>query len=182
MNLPLPQKLRPRIPLTKPIGKVLNFKMEEQVCSRWCWAATAVSVRRHFRNDTKMTKCLVAGKVLGRDDCCEPGLCRNRLSVAHNSCNVVKELSVALHTLDHLRKKRKGPATFGEIAVEIDDGLPLCAAVKFDKNAHFFTIVGYNSSNGNIYVANPSDGSRSVIPFSRFPLSGKWVYSYWTKK
>src|SRR5260370_32822060 len=48
----------------------LDFNMQPQTQTNWCWAATSTSVSHFYRPASTWTQCLVANGDLGHNDCC----------------------------------------------------------------------------------------------------------------
>ena len=56
-----------------PSWASVDFTMQHQQQSKWCWAATSTSVAHFFKPSTGWTQCKVANHIKGRTDCCGSG-------------------------------------------------------------------------------------------------------------
>ena len=178
----------------------LNFSIQRQEHSEWCWAAVAVSVERFFDPHSKLKQCEVANKVLPKAHppiplppsdcgCCCHCCCDPR------SCNKPAELERALKEIYKWRltlKQRSIPApsnvkpvtpptivstgtlTFEEVCREIDNRRPIGVGITWDSGGgHFVVIRGYrllSSGARQVYVADPLNPS-SLVDFDEFTFS-----------
>jgi hypothetical protein len=163
---------------TIPAWFELDFDMQHQTHSKWCWAATSTSVSHFYDPHSKWTQCKVANKIKGRSDCCGAG--------AGGPCNEGDSLSDALEVVGHLREQIGEPALFSDIAAAIADGHPYCARIAWSGGgAHFMALVGYDGSEGrHLTIADPISGV-SVYPYEEYEHAyrhtGTWTDSYSTK-
>ncbi|MGY3233213.1 hypothetical protein ACVMAJ_000103 [Bradyrhizobium sp. USDA 4448] len=114
--------------------KALNFHLEYQEKTNWCWAALAVSVAKTYASSGKYSQCEIANGELGRTDCCKKD--------KDEPCNVFGYLMSSLNRLDrfeqwNVRRPEKSErlrlqvryAIQAEARSEIDQGRPLCARI-----------------------------------------------------
>jgi hypothetical protein len=171
----------------------INFSIQQQQQSEWCWAAVAVSVERFFNPASKLTQCEVANKVLPieypanhlpKSDCgcccqccCDPG-----------SCDEPAELELALQLIHKWRTTldqsvmSPGTLTFEEVCREIDQRRPICVGITWDSGGgHFVVVRGYrllSSGARQVYVADPLNPS-SLLDFDEFTSAymgdGEWT-------
>src|SRR5204863_1759343 len=78
----------------------LDFSMQHQQQTNWCWAAVSTSVALFFNPSSGWTQCAVANGELNRNDCCGAG--------ASGPCNVYGYLDTALTRVGHLDHKATG--------------------------------------------------------------------------
>jgi hypothetical protein len=154
--------------------KRLNFAMQRQQKTNWCWAAVAVSVSKFFKTNTKWIQCRLVNAELGRNDCCGQGEKEN--------CNRVYYLDRALSKTDNLDSWSSGAGNLGHVMQAVEAGRPLCARVKWsDGGGHFLAIDGYNRDLDMIAVDDPwfgaSDWVLSVFQTSYWG-SGTWTDRY----
>ncbi len=71
----------------------LDFWMQHQQQTNWCWAAVATSVSHFFNPASTWTQCAVANGELNRNDCCGSG--------ASGPCNVYGFLGSSLTRVGH---------------------------------------------------------------------------------
>jgi len=117
--------------------QLLDFSMQLQNQTNWCWAAVAASVGAYFAAAGAMLQCDVANGELGRTDCCGGG--------AAGPCNVYGLLASALNRVGHLRLwGYKKKATLAQIHSEIDALMPVCfRTASAGGGAHFIAVIGY---------------------------------------
>src|ERR1700719_1931391 len=101
---------------TKGQSHRLDFCIQHQRHSNWCWAAVATSVALFYQPAGKWTQCVVANSALGRKDCCRKG--------AGGTCNVIGHLQNSLTVVGHATAPPHvaGTAGFDRAQVEIDGG------------------------------------------------------------
>ncbi len=153
----------------------LNFTMQHQTETEWCWAANSCSVGLFYDSDSGWTQCKVANKTLNRTDCCDnPGSA---------DCNKAYYLNMGLDTVGHWSQWTQGKATMSQVESEINGGRPLCFRIAWNAGgAHFIAIYGYSGE--NINLGDPWYGN-SIQPYSTLTSTyhggGTWTGSYWTK-
>lgn len=158
--------------------RMLDFTMQPQDQSNWCWAAVAASVARFFKRSSTVTQCAVANGQLRRDDCCAGG--------ASGPCNVYGLLASSLHRVGHLQRWAVGKrATLAELTAEIDQARPLCLRVAwFMGGAHFLAVSGYLAGSELVAVEDPWWG-QSDVPYdilrTSYQDAGRWTDSYYTE-
>ena len=52
-----------------------RFELETQKKREWCWAAVSAGVHGYLSGQAGLTQCEVAGRLLGKDCCTDPGSC-----------------------------------------------------------------------------------------------------------
>ncbi|WP_025129608.1 papain-like cysteine protease family protein [Pseudomonas sp. PH1b] len=154
-------------------GTRLNFSVQQQTMSNWCWAALSASVGNYYGTGS-WTQCGVANAELGRNTCCgQPG-----------PCNVYGYLDSALRTTRSYGGMREDRMQMPAIENQLGMGRPVglrCAW--YGGGAHFLTI--YGSDGGYILVADSIYGY-STRALNNFPGSynggGNWTHTYFTRK
>lgn len=154
----------------------LDFWMQHQQQTNWCWAAVATSVSHFFNPASTWTQCAVANGELNRNDCCGSG--------ASGPCNVYGFLGSSLTRVGHHDHTTSGTATFAQVQAEVDGGRPLCARTAWSGGgAHFLAIIGYRSLGQMLAVDDPWYG-KSDVSYTTFLTSyqgsGSWTHSYYT--
>ena len=157
---------------------LINFTMQHQQQTNWCWSATAASVAVFFDSATSWTQCSLANAELGRNDCCGTG--------ASGACNVGWYLDLALRRADdHLSSMLSRSASMLEIKTEIDSDRPMCLRVAWQGGgAHFLAIDGYNRDLDMLSVDDPWYGASDVTAStlrSSYQGTGTWTHTYWTQ-
>jgi peptidase C39-like protein len=173
----------------------LEFHLEEQECSEWCWAATAVAVGKFYHDPARpQQQCQFVSQVLqlGKNCCeecdCTPG--------SFEPCNQSQNLGFALDQIGHGRDGTDGLSTmqFSEIQDEINTGHPICVSIEWQEPAapgHAIVIYGYDEVKKLLFIADPKapSGTPITIPFDDFtypefggPGRGSWKAAFRTLK
>jgi len=155
----------------------LDFMMQHQQQTNWCWAAVSTSVALFYDPASTWTQCLVANGELGRTDCCGTG--------ASGPCNVYGYLDTSLSRVGHLDHWAGGTATFAAVEGEVDGGRPLCLRTAWSGGgAHFLAIIGYRILQNMLAVDDPFYG-KSDVSYTTFLTayqgSGSWTHTYYTE-
>ena len=153
----------------------LPFTMQQQEMENWCWAATSTSVSHFYDSSSAWTQCAVATDCLAPERCCD----------APRPCDVQHRLDLALQTTANLRGMVDSDIPFADLSAEIDGGAPVCCHIKWPGvGGHFVAVVGYDSANEDVDIADPYYGP-STIPLSTllsaYHGTGRWGYSYLTR-
>ncbi|MGE8414117.1 MAG: papain-like cysteine protease family protein [Pseudomonas sp.] len=151
----------------------LNFNIQQQTQTNWCWAALSASVGNYYRTGS-WTQCGVANAELGRGTCCsQPG-----------PCNVYGYLDSALRTTGSYGGMREDRMQMPAIENQIGMGRPVglrCAW--YGGGAHFLTIYGIDG--GYVLVADSIFGYSTRV-LNSFPGTynggGNWTHTYFTRK
>lgn len=164
----------------------IEFEMQEQCHSNWCWAAVAASVATYYNQGRVVRQCEVADLDLKRDDCCQHPC--GEEGVDFNVTNVLASPLNRLRCLERYARKKR--ATADEVLEELTAERALCARLVWrDGGAHFVTIVGcWRDAEGNvILVLDDPFWGRSEYSYDGFAehyqlLSGKWTDTYFTTR
>ena len=68
-----PVTFAPAAAKSAPTWHLLDFKIQTQQQTNWCWLTAALSVHRWFDRTSQLTQCQVAGHMLNRADSCTNG-------------------------------------------------------------------------------------------------------------
>lgn len=172
----------------------VEFEMQRQCHSSWCWAAVAASVSNFYRKPPDITQCRLANIELHREDCCSV------------DCNVDDVEFNQPHTLPLNRVGclgrwvRDERATREQLQQELAAGRPVCARVLWSAGevdnglpsgvggagAHFVTIVGYLPGADKVAIEDPWLGPTHEVGYDQFcthytDARGKWIDTYYTK-
>jgi len=156
----------------------LDFVMQPQMQSQWCWAATSSSISKFFEPTSTWTQCAVASACLGQT-CCNPA--------PSSSCNVKGQLEQALGHTGNLNHHHWNPLPQPEIEQELSAGRPVCCHIQWigSGDGHFVAVVGYDNANDDVDVADPLYGD-SMVPYPTFVANyrgnGAWDYTYHTQQ
>jgi hypothetical protein len=160
---------------TYPID--LNFTMQTQEQSNWCWAGVSNSVSHFYDNASTWTQCSVANTQLGRNDCCGAG--------ASGACNVYGYLDKGLQEVGHFDHIDSGTTSYGTLRDQIRNGRPVGIRIAWSGGgAHFIAAVGADPGDF-VLVGDPGGGSVSLVAYntlkSSYNGSGTWTNTYYTK-
>jgi Papain-like cysteine protease AvrRpt2 len=160
----------------------LNFKMQDQEQSEWCWAAVAASTSMHYDPNSGWTQCKVAGAELQVQNCCQDPL--------PAACNKRWRVHSALRTTKNLTRFTTNAEKFSVVQHEIDSQRSLCARIgwKGSNSGHFVVIDGYDDSGGLqlLTVRDPNAKVRTAIVnyatlVKGYQGSGVWTDSFFTQ-
>ncbi len=160
-----------------PPERLLDFSMQPQKETEWCWAAVSTSVSLFYEQTSAWTQCTVVNSQLGQTTCCTQG--------SSTTCNVASYLTPALQLVGHLAHDFGRALSMAEIAVEIDAGRPVALCIDWTGGGgHFVVIDGYDETAGTVDIKDSLFGA-STEPLSQFPASyqggGTWSWTYLTR-
>jgi len=171
----------------------INFAMETQDQSNWCWAAVASSVERYYAPQSKWCQCRFASAMAKKTklrvaDC---GTCKKAKRLP-KTCNQPWYLHRALKLVGRLAGKPKHkPISFSQIRKQIKKRRPVCLMIRWGAgpDAHFVVISGcQETSSGKQYVdiEDPFAGSSTWL-YDEFRSNyqyakGSWVATYPVRK
>lgn len=161
-------------------SSILNFNMEAQTQSNWCWAATSKSVSFFYSALLNpWTQCKIASSELGQTCCTSP---------VPGPCNVPWYLDKALTRTKNFVELKGGTMTWEAVKAQIDAGLVVGTRIGWSGGGgHFMVIYGVSKVLNTKYfhIDDPIYG-KSVLTVSQFSSnyqgSGSWTHSYITKK
>lgn len=161
------------------VSRAIEFDIQFQQRTNWCWAAVAASVSRHFNSNTRWTQCQLANAEFSKSDCCN----RENCDRGHN-------LELALKRTGNFKSISYGSGNLGHIIPEIDAGHPLCAKIEWrGGGSHAIVITGYNIMTDYIMIKDPIEdfaGKAGIwIPLSilqkNYQGIGVWIERYKVK-
>lgn len=153
----------------------LDWEVEYQQQTNWCWAAVATSVNHYYTRSSVPTQCEVVNGVLRRTDCCS--------SPDSGNCNVPYYLDRALGYLNNLQSV--GPqGTYQQAAQAISSSTPLCIRIGWSGGGGHFIAVNGVQDNNLISITDPWYGD-SMVTFDTlvngtYQGSGRWTHTYFT--
>ena len=158
----------------------LNFAMQAQLQSQWCWAATSVSVSSYYDSGAAWTQCSMVNAEKGLTTCCEDG--------SSEPCNAPNVLSAPLRRADVLDRMQQGSVDYDVIRREIDAGRPVGLRLEWsDTNTGHFVVIEGCQSSGDERVAleDPLAGAFD-LPFTTlteglYQGTGTWTHTYLTR-
>jgi len=160
-----------------PVDVVLNFSMQKQTQSNWCWAATSTSISHFYHANSTWTQCKVANDQLGRSDCCGSG--------AGGPCNVYGYLDDALQSVGCFASMNSSTTSWSDIEAQVLQGRPLGIRVAWSGGgAHFIAATG-TEDNSLVWVSDCGSGTTSLVDYNTlknsYRGSGSWTHSYFTQ-
>jgi len=159
-------------------GNPINFTMQQQQQTQWCWAAVSTSINLYYHPASGQTQCAVANVEMNQTTCCQNG--------SSAQCNQPWFLDQALQIVGNLNAWSPGKATFFTVKTEINNCRPFCLRIAWNGGGgHFVTVYGYSTiPQQRLNIADPWYGS-SVVPYTPFPSryqgGGTWTDNYTTK-
>lgn len=156
----------------------LNFVMQMQQQTQWCWAATSASIDHYFNAGSHVTQCDLANQVHGQTTCCANG--------STPQCNQAATTGNVIQSLGHLRNQVEAPQPFNTVDAEIMANRPLgCRIVWSGGGAHAVVISGVgDTGNPLVTVRDPWYGT-SYIDIGTFTSSyqgsGSWPRTWFLK-
>ena len=157
----------------------LDFAMQHQKQTEWCWAATSVSVSAYYDPRTSWTQCSMANAEKGLTTCCDDG--------SGDACNAPNRLDLPLARAGVLDHKQTGPLDYDDVRREIDAGRPLACRIGWScGGGHFAVIDGYRSSGGEwVSIDDPwysaCDVEVSTLVEGTYQGRGTWTHTYFTR-
>ncbi len=163
-----------------PRWKRLDFTMQHQQQTQWCWAATSVSVRLFYRPFSGWTQCRMANAEKGQTTCCTTG--------SSPACNQPHVLDAPLDRVDCLDRMQAGTVGYATIRAEINAGRPLAWRIGWSGGGgHFAVIEGYRINRGQwVAIDDPwygaSDVALTTLTGGTYQGTGTWTHTYFTQR
>lgn len=158
----------------------INFVMQQQAQTNWCWAAVSSSVAAFYNAASTWTQCKIVNPEMGQADCCTNG--------SSSPCNQPWYLDKALTRVGHFASITAGAKTTAQIDTILGNNTPLGVRVGWaGGGGHFLALSGRYTSGTTDYVTavDPWYGKSEVV-YNTFKTqyqgSGTWTHSYQTKK
>lgn len=166
------------VALLRPTWQRLNFNMQAQQQTNWCWAAVATSVALFYNPSSTWTQCTLVNAELGETTCCSNG--------GSAACNKPWYLDKALQRVGQLDSWSSGAMSFANVRAEIDNSRPLGVRIGWSGGGgHFVVVDGYlNDASQQVAIEDPWYGASdmSYTAFSSsYQTSGSWSHSYETQ-
>ena len=154
----------------------LNFNMETQQQTNWCWAGVSKSVASYYDSASTWTQCMIADGEKGQTTCCTDG--------ASAACNSYGTLDTSLARVGHFDRWVGGAATYGDVLGQMRIGRPVGARTAWSGGgAHFVCIIG--TVGGDMYAVDDPISGKSDVSENAFRTmylnSGTWTDTYYTR-
>jgi hypothetical protein len=161
----------------------LNFRIQKQYLTNWCWAATASSISHYysqFNNAFFWRQEDIGAQLLGMPFC---RTTPDRLG-GLPQCNQQADLITALRITQNFNGWQNNPVTLNALYNEVNNFRPVCCQIFFAEHnlSHFVTVFGYNGN--NIVLGDPQVGNYEVDynAFLANYRSGQWIRTYATTR
>ncbi len=155
----------------------LNFSMQAQTQTNWCWSAVSVSTSKFYNSASQWTQCSLANQQLGQSTCCQNG--------GTTACNQTWYLDRALTETDNLDAWQNGTVTQQILEGEIVRRFPVGVRIGWSGGGgHFVIVDGATTSNSTVHVEDPIYGTSDIAYStlaSSYQGSGSWTHTYFTK-
>ncbi|UGT61257.1 papain-like cysteine protease family protein [Nocardia asteroides] len=158
----------------------LNFRMQHQEQTMWCWNAATVSTAAFYDAASTWTQGKLANAELGRNDCAV-------VAGAVSPCNQGRWPDTALTRIGRLKERVNTSLTDLQLAGELARNAPVVVNISWrGGGGHIVALRGRSVIGGQDYVsvADPWEGDSDVAyeEFRDFYLGdGIWNVSYKTK-
>lgn len=171
------------------VDQNLNFVMQHQSQTNWCWDAASVSIAAYYTPNTAWTQCTLANTVFGRGDCCN--LDANGVSVCNWGCWPDAAPSAnnpgPLQAVGHYTKTLTSALTPAQLGAQIANSAPVVCNISWaGGGGHIPVLRGRSLVNGidHVSVGDPwyGDSDQTYNTFkTAYQGSGTWDHSYPTK-
>jgi Papain-like cysteine protease AvrRpt2 len=163
--------------------KRIEFTVQHQLQTQWCWAAVSVSIADFYETPTAWTQCKLVSAQFGSNGCCDNG--------ASEECNRPWYVDRALTSLGaFLGWERVTPSDFvasllpSTVTADISAQRPVGVGIAWDGGGgHAIVIDGYQTDGAMVAVEDPWEGSAD-LPVSllhRYLGTGRWVDTFRTQ-
>ncbi|WP_226468939.1 papain-like cysteine protease family protein [Luteimonas panaciterrae] len=168
-----------------PVTKKLDFPMQAQAQTQWCWAAVSSSVADFYRPsgtepNPDFTQCRLAGWAFAPpgkpDECCKDG--------GSSTCNKPYKTRLGLQHVQHLHETLEHRLSFEKIQEEIVGGRPIGVSIGWTSGGgHAVAITGYSTIDNVQYirVQDPGGATKKLVRLTSFPSGGTWRRTFTTQ-
>jgi len=174
--------------LFRSLGKVsgvsshdqVDFPIQRQLMSNWCWAACTVSICTFYEDGTNEDQRQFVADTLGNPICSS--------DADLDICNETFDFGIALDNVGHLTEKVDSVLTITQLKNALNQGVVGCQLEIPGIGGHVVVAVQARTTGNNVFVqvADPSDGSLLIMPYAELKngyrgTGGSWIRSYLTK-
>ena len=159
----------------------INFAMQHQEQTYWCWAASTVSVAKYYNSAAPWSQCTLANAEFSRNDAC---VAAGQVS----PCNWGNWPDSALQRVGNLNQRVNGALTTVQLGAEIAKSAPVALNVSWrGGGGHILALRGRSLGNGveHVSVGDPwyGDSDWTYDAFrNNYQGAGTWDVSYKTKR
>lgn len=157
--------------------RILNFRIEPQGKSNWCWVACASSIANFYRLSGGWNQCRLVNLDFNQTICCNNGT--NGLP-----CNNGGDLGRILGKLG-LLARRAGQLSYAEIERELLASRPIGMHIAWRTGGEHVMVLTGCQSGQMVRISDPSgNGSHSWVPYTQMinNTGYNWTGSALTKK
>ena len=159
----------------------VNFQVQQQLQTQWCWAAVSASVAAYFDPATPWSQCQVASAEWNGAPCCAQG--------DSWVCNQPNVLNRPLDRVGHLRQYAQSYMVPDAVAAEMRAGLPVPIRIGWRSGGgHFVAINGIEMTNLGVQlmVTDPIYGQSVILGDALLhngymSAGGSWTDTYAVK-
>jgi hypothetical protein len=155
----------------------LNFSMQPQTQTNWCWSAVSVSTSKFYNFSSQWTQCALANQQLGQSTCCQSG--------GTTACNQTWYLDKALTETGNLDNWQSGTVSEQILEGELIRTFPVGIRIGWSGGGgHFVIVDGATTSNSTVHVEDPIYGTSDIAYStltSSYQGSGSWTHTYFTR-
>lgn len=155
--------------------KELDFNIQAQQQSNWCWAAISVSMTKFYNSNSQLEQCSLVNNRLGRTDCCQDG--------SSKQCNQTQSIYKVLPQLGVSASPHAGQQSFIELSEQIQLGHPLVLILMRGLDAHYAVLSGVGA-NETVTIKDPMGGVTRKMSYQEFKKIYEqryWKGSFFTK-
>jgi hypothetical protein len=163
----------------------INFVMQHQEQTWWCWDAATVSVAKFYDPAAAWTQCSLANTEFARNDCCVP-------AGQQSPCNRGNWPDHPLSTVGHFKERLNSALSSVQLGAELAKSAPVVVNIAWrDANGnivggHIVALRGRSLHDGVewVSVGDPWSGDSDMTYDNfrnRYPDNGLWNVSYRTK-
>jgi hypothetical protein len=187
--------LKPPVPVGAPAGpspspgdptpwQRLDFEVQHQQYTQWCWAAVSVSIVDFYENPTAWSQCKLVCSARGINGCCEDG--------ESVECNRPWYIDQALNHLGAFGSVNEVPRSAAqtstlppEVERDIADRRPVALAIEWDggRSGHAIVLEGYRTDGAMVAIEDPWEGASDmpVHLLHRYRGTGTWTHFFRTQ-
>lgn len=156
---------------------LLDFTMQQQPKSLWCWATSASMISNYY--GIPMTPCQLVNLDFGTNRCCG-----NDPFTDTVNCNNGGDLGRVLGKIAMHKSSTSTKATFNNLAGELRAGRPVGMHLTWKGGGeHYFVITGCQIGN-LVRLADPGSGTSSWVPHAQMLSNSSydWTGTTYTKR
>jgi hypothetical protein len=157
---------------------LLNFTMQRQGKSNWCWVACASSIANYYGKSTGHSQCDLVNLDFGRSDCCGSDPATNDLP-----CNNGGDAGRILGKI-HMLNRSAGRLTYAAIETELLANRPIAMHLGWTGGGEHVVVMTGCQTGQLIRLSDPSNGQSRWEPYSQMTNNTvyNWMHSALTRR